>query len=129
MSGGIVLDARKLLAWEYFGKLGEFSGREKDWLDMLWAELLEEPKLMKEFMYYADHHTFSDEHLCRGYGMTDLYVFQMSRYNLIRDIGKNTASCNKEFLVLGAFHDMACMLKDPEKYVKKLSDGPGMDRY
>lgn len=124
----IIIDGRRILALEAFSQLGEYSGRDKEWLDNLWGELIEEPRLMKEFMYYIDHHTFSDESLCEGYGMTDLYVFQMSRYNLIRDIGKNTESCNKEFLALGAFHDMACMLKNPEKYVRKLSEGPGMDR-
>ncbi len=128
MAGDILLDARKVLAFDGFWKLGDYSGRDKEWLEMLWSELVEEPSLMKEFMYYLDNHNFSDEALCRGYGMTDLYVFQMSRYNLIRDSGKNTASCNKESMVLGAFHDMACMIKDPDKYVKKLSDGPGMDR-
>lgn len=128
MSSGILLDARRILAFEGFQQLGEYSGRDKEWLDTLWSELIEEPRLMKEFMYYLDHHNFSDEHLCQGYGMTDLYVFQMSRYNLIRDIGKNTESCNKESMVLGAFHDMAAMIKNPDKYIKKLSDGPGMDR-
>ncbi len=129
MSGGILLDARRILALEAFEQIGAYAERDKEWLDTLWTELLEEPVLMREFMYYVDHHTFSGEALCRGYGMTDLYVFQMSRYNLIRDIGKNPTGCNKEFLALGAFHDMYCMLKNPEKYVEKLSDGPGMDRY
>lgn len=128
MSGGIVLDARCLLAMEALNEIGAFAGRDKEWLDILWQELLGEPALLKEFMYYVDHHTFSDEFRCEGYAMTDLYVFQMSRYNLIRDTGKNTAGCNKEYLALGAFHDMACMIKNPLKYVNKLSGGPGMDR-
>lgn len=126
---GILLDARLLLALEALEEIGEYAGREKKWLEELWSELMAEPGLMKEFMYYVDHHTFEDRFDCRGYHMTDLYVFQMSRYNLIRDIGKNTQSCNKEYLALGAFHDMAAMIKEPDKYVKKLSDGPGMDRY
>ena len=126
---GIILDGRLLLALSALEELGAYAGREKPWLDALWAELVAEPGLMKEFMYYVDHHTFEDKFDCMGYKMTDLYVFQMSRYNLIRDIGKNTENCNKEFLALGAFHDMACMIKEPDKYVKKLSDGPGMDRY
>lgn len=125
---GIILDSRLIMALEALQEIGEYAGREKEWLDILWQELIEEPGLMKEFMYYVDHHSFADEFACEGYHLTDLYVFQMSRYNLIRDSGKNTEGCNKEFLALGAFHDMACMIKSPEKYVKKLSDGPGMDR-
>lgn len=125
----IIVDGRRILALEAFYKLGEYAGRDKEWLDVLWSELLEKDELMDEFMFYIDNHNFKDEFNVCGYHMTDLYVFQMSRYNLIRDIGKNTESCNKEFLVLGAFHDMACMIKNPDAYIKKLSNGPGMDRY
>ena len=125
---GIILDGRYIKALEALNSLGEYAGRDKAWLEILWEELLEEPGLMKEFMYYIDHHEFEDTFDCRGFHMTDLYVFQMSRYNLIRDIGKNEVSCNKEYMVLGAFHDMSCMIKEPDKYVKKLSEGPGMDR-
>jgi len=125
---GIVLDGRLVLALEALENIGEYAGRDKEWLDTLWKELLEVPELMQEFMYYVDNHSFEDKFDCQGFYMTDLYVFQMSRYNLIRDIGKNTTSCNKEYMALGAFHDMYCMIQEPEKYVKKLSEGPGMDR-
>lgn len=125
---GIILDGRLIKALEALQQIGEYAGRDKEWLDMLWQELIEEPELMKEFIYYVDNHSFADKFSCCGYYMTDLYVFQMSRYNLIRDIGKNQESCNKEYLSLGAFHDMACMIKEPDKYVKKLSEGPGMDQ-
>lgn len=124
----IILDARLILALDALNRIGEYAGRDKAWLDVLWSELIEKRELMDEFMYYVDNHSFKDEFSCCGYHLTDLYVFQMSRYNLIRDIGKNGENCNKEFLSLGAFHDMACMIKNPDKYVKKLSEGPGMDR-
>ena len=129
MNNRLILDGRCLLALEALNEIGEYAGRDSEWLNMLWKELMNEPRLLTEFMYYVDNHTFSDRVICEGYSMTDMYVFQMSRYNLIRDIGKNQESCNKEYLVLGAFHDMACMIKEPEKYVRKLSEGPGMDRY
>lgn len=124
----IIFDGRNIAAHDALMKIGDYAGRDKEWLDELWYELIDDSNLMEEFMYYVDHHNFRDEYKCRGYDMTDLYVFQMSRYNLIRDAGKNGASCNKEFLALGAFHDMYQMVKDPERYVKKLSEGPGMDR-
>ncbi len=124
----IIMDGRYLLALDALTRIGEYAGRDPEWIAVLWQELMEEPALMKEFMYYVDHHNFEDRFNCHGYCMTDLYVFQMSRYNLIRDSGKNGAGCNKESMVLGAFHDMACMIKEPEKYLRKLSEGPGMDR-
>lgn len=125
----IILNSKYILTMEALYQIGEGAGRDRNWLDILWTELIEEPDLMKEFMYYVDFNCFKDEFACEGFCLTDMYVFQMSRYNLIRDIGKNTTACSKEYLALGAFHDMAQMIKEPQKYVKKLSEGPGMDRY
>ena len=63
-----------------------------------------------------------------GYGLTDLYVFQMNRYNLIREIGKNTVSCNKEKMVMRAFRDLIDMKRNPAEYLKRLREGRGEDR-
>lgn len=126
---GIILDGRLLLAREALDELGEYAGKEKDWLNILWGEFLENSHLMQEFMYYVDHHSFSDRFDCCGYHMTDLYVFQMSRYNLTHDTGKNTEECNKEKIALESFHAMASMVKNPDKFLAKLFEGPGKDRY
>lgn len=126
--GGIVYDARRIRAFEGLQALGDHAGKDKAWLDGLWAEMLADSALMKEFMYYLDHHTFLDELQCRGYALTDLYVWQMDRYNLVRDIGKNTTACNKEAMALGAFRTMADMQKDPETYLRRLTSGEGMDQ-
>lgn len=125
---GIVYDARRILAFESFMQLGEYAGRERSWLDELWADLVVDTALLQEFMYYIDHHTLKDEVKCHGYSLTDLYVWQMSRYNLHRDIGKNTSACNKESMVLGAFRTMLDMQKEPDVFLKRLNDGRGMDQ-
>lgn len=124
----IVYDARRIKAYEGLLALGEYAGKDLEWLGTLWTELVSDSGLMKEFMYYLDHHTFLDEMKCSGYGLTDLYVWQMDRYNLIRDIGKNTSACNKEAMVLNAFKTMIDMQKEPEAYLKRLTAGIGMDQ-
>ena len=125
---GIVYDARRVKAYEGLMALGQYAGKEEEWLNRLWEKLIPDNGLMKEFMYYLDYHTFCDEDRCRGYALTDLYVWQMDRYNLIRDIGKNTESCNKEAMVLNAFYTMTEMKKDPDTYVRRLTAGQGMDQ-
>ena len=125
---GIIFDARKIRAYEGLLALGEYAGKDADWLGELWEGLLADDGQMREFMYYLDHHTFCDEDCCKGYGLTDLYVWQMDRYNLIRDIGKNTECCNKESMVLNAFKTMQQMKKDPDVYLKRLTSGEGMDQ-
>ena len=125
---GIVYDARKVKAYEGLLALGEYAGKDGKWLEELWEGLVFDEALMKEFMYYLDYHTFCDEDMCRGYGLSDLYVWQMDRYNLIRDIGKNTSACNKEAMVLNTFRTMLQMKKDPDNYVRRLTTGEGMDQ-
>ena len=125
---GILYDARRIMAFESFFELGEYAGRAPEWLEHLWADLVVDDALMGEFMYYIDHHTLKDEVKCCGYGLTDLYVWQMSRYNLHRDVGKNSSVCNKESMVLGAFRTMLDMQREPEEYLRRLNDGKGMDQ-
>lgn len=125
---GILYDARKVMALEGFMSLCEYAGKSKEWMEELWEKMIADSALMKEFMYYIDHHTFLDEYRCEGYSMTDLYVWQMSRYNLIRDIGKNTSACNKESMVLNSFATMAALVENPAEYKKRLSEGQGMDQ-
>lgn len=124
---GILYDARKVKSYDSLLQLGEYAGKSREFVDGLWSELILDDELMKEFMYYLDHHTLLDEVKCRGYAMTDLYVWQMDRYNLIREIGKNPAVCNKETMVLNAFRTMIDMKKDPDTYVERLTRGTGMD--
>ena len=125
---GILYDARRVMAYEGIERLGEYAGKDREFIDELWAELILDRELMQEFMYYLDHHTLLDQIKCRGYGLTDLYVWQMDRYNLIREVGKNPECCNKEAMVLNAFRTMADMKKDPDTYVERLSRGTGMDQ-
>ncbi|MDE6015106.1 MAG: hypothetical protein K2H41_05370 [Acetatifactor sp.] len=125
---GIVYDARRIRAYEGLLALGEYAGKTADWLDSLWKEIVVDSALLREFMYYLDHHCFLDELQCEGYTLTDLYVWQMDRYNLVREIGKNTECCNKEAMALNAFYTMYLMQRDPAGYVRRLTSGEGMDQ-
>ncbi|MCM1092100.1 MAG: hypothetical protein NC092_09315 [Butyrivibrio sp.] len=125
---GIVYDARRIKAYEGLQALGEYAGKDSAWLDRLWAGIMADNRLMKEFMYYLDHHGFLDELKCEGYALTDLYVWQMDRYNLVREVGKNTEMCNKEAMVLNAFYTMLRMQENPAVYVRRLTSGEGMDQ-
>jgi hypothetical protein len=125
---GILYDARKLKAMEFLGDLCEYAGKDDEFMQALWTEFISDDELYREFVYYADNHTFLDDLKIRGYSMSDLYVWQMDRYNIVREIGKNPHSCNKETLVLNAFSEMANMKRDPDTYVKRIESGKGNDR-
>ena len=125
---GILYDARKLKALEFLNDLCEYAGKGSDFTQELWTEFLNDDELYREFAYYADNHTFLDDMKISGYSMSDMYVWQMDRYNIVRELGKNPAACNKETLVLNAFREMANMKRDPATYVKRIESGKGNDR-
>ena len=121
-------DARRIKAYERLSALGETAGETRQWCEALWEELVFDSELTEELVFYLEHHALMDKVHCEGYGLTDLYIWQMNRYNLIRDSGKNTAACNKDRMVLHAFRDMIERKKEPAAYVKKLTMGKGMDQ-
>ena len=132
--GNIILDGRKIKAMEALYALGEYTGKSEKFISNLWTELLKDNDLMGEFMYYLDHHTFRDEYKIEGYGLTDIYFYNLRLSEVHRDLGKDYPDDrlwdgNKETIVLNTFEMMTRLKKDPEKYLKILLDNPGQDRY
>jgi len=124
----IILDSRKLMVYEDLKYLCDFSSKSSDFADSLWGELQSKPELYDEFVYYLDHHSLKDKLSVKGYSLTDLYVYNIGKYNLLNDFGKNTAICNKEGMVLNCFWGMARLMDNPDEIIKKLEAGEGMDK-
>lgn len=125
---GIIIATSMLKTCQFFYDLCNYCEYDGEWIDSLWADIIEDDKIYNELVYYFENHTFLDELKVKGYSLSDLYVFQMSKYNLIREIGKNPASCNKERLVLNSFRMMVDMVRDPETYVMRIEEGKGNDK-
>lgn len=124
---GILYDARKIKALAFLQDICGYAGLSDEWCDELWGMMLDNSALYDEFVYYADHHTFKDELKIRGYALSDIYVWQMDKYNLIREIGKNPTTCNKETMVMNAFMVMGRMYDDPDTYIRRMESGRGND--
>lgn len=125
---GIVYNTSMVKVCEAFYRICDYAELDKNWADELWLDLLQVKPVMEELVYYIENHTFLDKFKVLEYSMCDLYVWQMSRYNLIQDTGKNSKTCNKERMVMKAFRTMVDMVKNPEEYREKLERGEGMDR-
>ena len=125
---GIIYGTEKIRAYDGLVRLCEYAGCTEAWCDELWNEMLSDRELYDEFVYYLEHHIPSDAMKVYGYSLTDLYVWQMEKYNLRRDSGKNTEQCNKEAMVLQAFRALADIKKNPDIFLKRLNDGAGMDK-
>lgn len=125
---GIIYDSSRIKAYENLKALCKFAGETQEWCDMLWQEVAPDTELYRELLYYMRNNSLADKVSCCGYTLTDLYVWQMDRYNLFHDTGKNTAQCRKADMVLRAFDTMAQMKKNPEAYLKRFEEGRGMDQ-
>lgn len=125
---GILYDARKLKVYEDLQYLGELTGKSETYINRLWEGLLLDSELLKEFMYYLDNHYLLDEMKVQGYSLTDLYVWQITKFNMKQDLGKNTDTCNKEAMVLDTFYGMLELKANPEEYIKRMTDGRAMDQ-
>ncbi len=123
----IVIDTTKMKVNGYCKQLCAYAGMSEAWADEFWLMLMQDDRLYKEFTYYLEQHTFLDEYQIEGYTLSDLYVWQMDKYNLIRDLGKNPENCNKETLVLHAFRTLGEMKDDAETIVMRIQSGRGRD--
>lgn len=126
---GILYDATKVKVCKAFYEICDYAQLSREWADGLWPDILCRKQLYEEFIYYVEHHTFSDKLKTCGYSLCDLYVWQMNRYNLIKDTGKNSRTCNKEKMAMQAFRTMADMMKNPEIYRNGLDYGRGTDKF
>jgi len=125
---GIVVSTGKIKVYENLRYLCEFARLGQEFCDALWEDVATDEGLYRELLYYMENHTFLDEVRQEGYTLSDVYVWQMNRFNLFHDEGKNSFQCNKERMVLKAFRTMIDMRIKPEEYVRKFKEGPGMDR-
>lgn len=124
----IVIATSKLKAYRFLYDLCEYCNYDSDFADELWSGIISNDVMYEELVYYFENHTFLDKLKIKGYSLSDLYVFQMSKYNLIREIGKNPVECNKERLVMNSFRMMIDMIKDPETYAGRIEEGKGNDK-
>ncbi|MCI8571562.1 MAG: hypothetical protein HFI43_09190 [Lachnospiraceae bacterium] len=125
---GILYDATKVKVCQAFYDICNYAELPAQWSDELWMDILSRKPIYKELIYYIEHHTFLDELKVCGYSLCDLYVWQMNRYNLIKDTGKNSRTCNKEKMAMQAFRTMVDLMDDPKEYRKRLEEGQGTDK-
>ena len=125
---GILYDATKVKVCQAFYDICSYAELPPRWTDELWMDILSRKQIYRELIYYIEHHTFLDELKVCGYSLCDLYVWQMNRYNLIKDTGKNSRTCNKEKMAMQAFRTMVDLMENPEVYRKRLEEGQGTDK-
>lgn len=108
----IIIASEKLKLHKELCRLCEFVGYTDAWRDAFWEDLLQEPEIYKEFLYYMEHQDFLDEYKIEGKGVLDVFVWQMRRFNLRLDRGKNGEECDKLAMLLETFRYMIDMKRN-----------------
>lgn len=123
----IIIATTKIKVYERMCDWCSFCNFDRGFADSLWQDIVTNNSLYEELVYYMNNHTFLDKVQVGGYSLSDLYVFQMSKYNLISDLGKNPPECNKERMVLKSFRMLVDMIADPQSYISRIEEGKGND--
>lgn len=128
--GNIIIAAEKLKLFELVEKWAEYAGYSKEWANDFWRDLLLNNEVYEEFLYYVDHEDFLCKYSYNGQYITDIFIWEMRKYNIKTDRGKNYADCDKVEMVLNAFRTMLNM-KDEiqgQKVIDAMENKNGGDK-
>lgn len=90
-------------------------------------ELMKDEVLVKEFVTYVSTQKFlSEEKIC-DYSVVDIMVWQMDHFRAFMDRGLDSMKHNECEMILKAFDTFMKMKKDPDKYVRLLTEETGSD--
>ncbi|MFT3985941.1 MAG: hypothetical protein QM697_18745 [Lachnospiraceae bacterium] len=118
--------------FKLYGKLSEMceaAGYVPQWQEVFWKRLLEAPEVYKEFLYYAERQDFLCCCSINGYCITDIFVWQMRKYNVRTDRGKNGSDCDKLAMLLESFSTMLDLLEKGAKIEWGMEMKNGMDQW
>lgn len=124
----IIIASEKIKLFEHLCKVCEYVAYTDEWRDNFWNRLLLNDAVYKEYLYYAEHHDFLMEVKIDGYSIIDILIWEMRKYNVRMDKGKNGADCDKEAMVLEAFSTMMDMCENAQKIEWSMEMRNGMDQ-
>lgn len=124
----IIIASEKLKLYDLVNKWAGYSGYTNEWADKFWKDLLLNSEVYEEFLYYIDHEDFLCKYSYNGQYITDIFIWEMRKYNIKTDRGKNYADCDKVEMILNAFRTMLDMKDNGEKVVNDMENKNGGDK-
>ncbi|MCR4691557.1 MAG: hypothetical protein K5739_09455 [Lachnospiraceae bacterium] len=123
----LIFESEKMKLFSELTRLCGYVGYRDDWRDRFWNDLLANPDIYAEFLYYMDHQDFLDEAKVGGYTATDFFIWEMRKYNVRTDRGKNGADCDKYAMLLETFDSMMQKKKDQSSITWSMEMRSGCD--
>ncbi|MDO4188444.1 MAG: hypothetical protein Q4D29_05575 [Lachnospiraceae bacterium] len=126
--GNIIIASEKLKLFEIVENWAEYAGYTKEWAEKFWQDLLLNTQVYEEFLYYVDKDDFLCKYSYNGQYITDIFIWEMRKFNIKTDRGKNYADCDKAEMVLNAFRTMLDMKEDADKITNAMENKNGGDK-
>lgn len=126
--GNIIIASEKLKLFELVKEWAEYAGYSEEWTNDFWRDLLLTREVYEEFLYYIDHNDFLCKYSFNGQFITDIFIWEMRKYNIKTDRGKNYADCDKTEMVLNAFRTMLDMKDNGERVINSMENKNGADK-
>ena len=123
----IIIASEKLKLYSYLEEMCKYVSYSDEWRDTFWNRLLNNEAVYQEYLYYADNHDFLLNTKVDGYSVIDILIWEMRKYNIRTDKGKNGADCDKEAMGLESFSTMLDMIDNSAKIEWSMEMRNGMD--
>lgn len=124
----IIVSSEKIKLFELVTQLCEYTGHTEDWRDYFWESLLTNEPVYREFLYWVERGDFLLKYKVGGNTIIDILVWEMRKYNIKTDRGKNGADCDKHAMILNAFMEMLNSDDEGQKLGVDMETKNGMDR-
>lgn len=126
--GNIIIASEKLKLFELVKYWAEYAGYSEDWTNQFWQDLLLNSEVYEEFLYYVDKDDFLCKYSYNGQYITDIFIWEMRKFNIKTDRGKNYADCDKAEMVLNAFRTMLDMKENGDHVIDAMENKNGADK-
>lgn len=128
----IIIASEKIKLFEIVKSYSEYAGYTNEWAEEFWQDLLLNKGIYDEFLYYIDKNDFLCKYSIDGQYITDVFIWEMRKFNIKTDRGKNYADCDKAEMILNAFRTMLNMAKNNEnknRVKNAMENKNGGDKY
>lgn len=108
----IIIASEKIKLYERLEYLCQYCNFSNEWKDEFWKDILYNKPVYDEFLFWVDKNDLLCKHSIKGYFITDIFVWEMRKFNVHHDRGKNYDDCDKTVMMMNSFKTMLDMEKD-----------------
>lgn len=112
---------------EIIDEMVEKAGIDQSFSDTFFESIIQDDPLLNEFLGYLSTGKFTLENKVNGYSVVDVLVWQVDHFKAYLDRGLYGMRYNECEMLLKAFDTFIKMKKDPDKYLKMITEETGSD--